>query len=235
MTGALYRLFLTSQATKGRLAGLLALGGVAVLLGIAIGASTTADPLDDGTTMIGQFGLAVVAPVATLVFASASLGDLHEDGTLVYVWLRPVARWRIVAAAVAATLTVALPVVVVPMVASAAFTGAGAELVAATAAACALAVIGYTGVFTWLGLRVRRALVWGLAYILVWEGFVARAGANTARLSLRASTRSVLARLADGPERLVELSLGAAVAIPLAAGVVGVWLTIRRLTRQDVA
>ena len=34
------------------------------------------------------FGLALVLPVATLVFASASFGDLVDDQTLVYLWLR---------------------------------------------------------------------------------------------------------------------------------------------------
>jgi ABC-2 type transport system permease protein len=235
VTGALYRLFLGTQATRGRLAGLLALGAVAVVIGLAIGRSDAADPLDDGTRMVAQLGLAVVAPVATLVFAAASLGELHEDGTLVYIWLRPVRRWRIAAAAFAATLTVALPVVVLPMALAAALTGGGGGLVAATVAACSLAVVAYTGIFTWLGLRVRRALVWGLAYVLVWEGFVARAGANTARLSVRDHTRSLLARLADGPERLVEVSLPTAVAVPLLAAAAGAWLTVRRLRTQDVA
>lgn len=235
MTAALYRLFLTSQATRGRIAGLLALGAIAIVLGIAIGASDVADPLDDGTRMIAQFGLAVVAPVATLVFAAASLGELHEDGTLVYIWLRPVARWRIVAAALASTLTIALPVVVVPMAISAGLTGAGPDLVGATVAACTLAVLGYAGIFTYLGLRVRRALVWGLAYVLVWEGFVARAGDNTARLAIRSHARSLLSRLADGPERLVEVSLPTAIAIPLVAAAACVVLTVRRLQHQDVA
>lgn len=235
MTAALYRLFLSSQATRPRLLGLLALATVGVLIGFAIGRSTTADPLHDGTLMIAQFGLAVVAPVTTLVFAAAALGDLQEDGTLVYIWLRPVARWRIVLAAVGSTLTVTLPVVVVPMAAAAALTGAGAQLVLATVAACAVAVVGYTGVFTWLGLRVRRALVWGLGYVLVWEGFVARAGTNTARLSIRHHARSLLSRLADGPDRLIEVSLPTALLAPLVAAVIGIWLTERRLRNQDVA
>jgi ABC-2 type transport system permease protein len=235
MTRALYRLFLGTQATRGRILGLLALGLMAVLLGFAIGRSQSADGLDDGTAMIAQFGLAVVAPVTTLVFATASLGELHEDGTLVYVWLRPVSRSRIVAAALGATLTITLPLVVLPLALAAGLTGAGGALVGATVAACTVAVVGYAGVFTWLGLRVRRALVWGLGYVLVWEGFVARAGTNTARFSIRDHTRSLLARLADGPERLVEVSLATAIIVPLLAAAVGTWLTVRRLTRQDVA
>jgi len=231
----LYRLFLSTQATRGRLIGLLALGAVAVLLGLAIRLNTAADPIDDGTILMASYGLGVFVPVATLVFASSVLGDPNEDGTLVYLWLKPVARWRIVAAALAATLTVTLPVVVVPMVAAAIVTDAGSDLVAGTVAASLLATIAYAGVFTWLGLRVKRALVWGLAYILIWEGFVARAGANASRLSIRANSRSLLSHLAHGPERLVDVSPGTAVVLPAIAFVLAVWLTIRRLTRQDVA
>lgn len=232
---ALYRLFLTSQATKGRIVGLLALGAVAVILGYAVGANDTADPIDDGTILVSQFGLSLFVPVASLVFASSVLGDPDEDGTLVYLWLRPVARWRIVAAALAATLTVTLPVTVGPMVVAAALTGAGAPLVGGTFVACVLATIGYAGVFTWLGLRVRRALMWGLAYILIWEGFIASAGDNPSRLAIRAHARSVLTHMADGPERLISVTQTTGTVVPVLAALVAALLTVRRLTEQDVA
>jgi ABC-2 type transport system permease protein len=163
------------------------------------------------------------------------LGDPNEDGTLVYLWLRPIARWRIVAAAVAATLSVTLPVVVVPMVLAAMATGAGSKLVAGTIAACVVATLAYTGIFTWVGLRMKRSFMWGLAYILIWEGFVASAGKNSARLAVRAHAKSLLSRIADGPERLIEVTATTAVVVPLLAGAVAIWFTVRRLTRQDVA
>lgn len=231
----LYRLFLGTILTRGRVVGLLALGAVAVILGIAIGASDTADKLDDGTLTVAGYGLSLLAPVVTLVFASSVLGDPNEDGTLVYVWLRPVPRVHIAGAAALAAFTVAAPIVVVPMTVAAAFIGAGPELVVATAAATALAVAAYTGLFTWLGLRVKRAMPWGLAYILVWEGFVARAGGGSATLAVRAHTETVLTRLADGPRRLIESSLPTAVIVPLVAAAIAFALTVRRLQRQDVA
>lgn len=231
----LYRLFLRTQVTKGRVVGLLLLGVVAVILGIALGANDTADPIDDGTLLINTFGLALFVPVATLVFASAVLGEPNEDGTLVYIWLRPVARWRIVLAATAATLTVTFPVVVVPLVLAAVGTGAGAPLVEGTLAGCAVATVGYTGIFTWLGLRVKRALVWGLAYILIWEGFVARASDDASLLAIRAHARSVLTHLSGGPERLTSVAETTGIVTPIAVAVVATVLTIRRLKRQDVA
>ena len=231
----LYRLFLGSVVTRGRVLGLLALGGVAILLGIAIGASDTTDKLDDGTFTIAGYGLSLLAPVVTLVFASSVLGDPNEDGTLVYLWLRPISRAQITAAAALAAFSIAAPIVVVPLTISAAIIGAGPELVGATAAATTLGVAAYTGLFTWLGLRLKRALPWGLAYILLWEGFVARAGGGSATLSVRAHSETVLTRLADGPRRLIESSLAEGIVVPLVAAAIALFLTVLRLGRQDVA
>ena len=229
----LYRLFLRSQLVRGRIIGLGSLGLLAVLLGFAVGTADGADA-QDSAELIAEYGLALFVPVAVLVFASAVLGDPNEDGTLVYLWLRPVARWHMAVAAFAATLTICLPLIVVPMAASAALAG-DTELVVATIASCGIATVAYAGVFTWLGLRVKRALVWGLAYILIWEGFVARAGSTPATLSVRASTRSVLGRISDAPRDFVEVGSIAAVLVPLLAAAVALWLTVRRLSSQDVA
>ena len=232
---ALWRAFLGTQVSAGRVAGLVALGALAVVLGIAVGAADGARPLDDGVTLVGAYGLSLFVPVTALVFASAALGEPNEDGTLVYLWLRPVARWRLAAAAVAAALTVALPAVVVPLAAAALATGAGPALVAATVASATSATVAYAGAFTWLGLRVRRALLWGLVYVLVWEGFVARLGGTAGLLSVRTHTTSLLVHLADGATQLPEVSLATAVVVPLAVAGAGLALTTRRLHRQDVA
>jgi ABC-2 type transport system permease protein len=233
--GSLYRLFLSNIATRGRLIGLVALGAVTILVGFAIGANDTADHLDNGTRMIAFLGLSLVTPVVALVLATSVLGDPNEDGTLVYLWLRPVARWQLAVAATLAALTVSMPVVLVPMTIAAAATKAGGDLVAGTMAASAVAVVAYTGIFTFLGLRVKRAMAWGLAYILVWEGFIARAGGGTGFLSVRQHTVSLLARMDDGPHRFMKSSMATAVLVPLLAAAIATYATTRRLQRQDVA
>ena len=230
----LYRLFLTSIATRGRLAGLVALGAVAVVVGLAIGANDVSDHLDDGTLLIATLGLSLVAPVVALVLASAVLGDPNEDGTLVYLWLRPVPRWHITAAAVGAALTVSLPIVVIPLVLAAAATGGGSALVGGTAVSTAIAVVAYTGLFTFLGLRTKRAMAWGLGYILVWEGFIARAGGGTGFVSVRQHTVSLLARMAETKPDLQKSSSMTAILVPLLAGAIATYFTMRRLQRQDV-
>jgi ABC-2 type transport system permease protein len=236
VTGAIFRLILRLQATRGRLAALGVLGAVVVLVGLSIGlAVAVRDQEEAGAVLVDTFGLSLFAPVATLVIAAAALGDPAEDGTLVYLWLRPVPRVRIVLGAYLATLAVSLPIVLVPLVAAAALSGGGSALIAGTAAAAAVGVVAYSGVFLALGLRVRRALVWGLAYVLLWEGFVASAGGSAARLAIRAYTRSILSEATGVTLRLATLPLAVAVLVPILVAVAAAFYTVRRLHRQDIA
>jgi len=231
----LYRLMLRTQLTRARLLALVGLGLVGVIVGFALGQSDVVDPLASGARFINAFGLSLLVPVATLVFASAALGDPNEDGTLVYLWLRPVPRWVIVGAATAAAFTVTWPIVVVPLVLAALLTGAGASLVGATMAAATAAMLAYTGIFVALGLRVKRALVWGLLYIFIWEGFVATANTTAARLAIRSYSRSILSDVTGVSLRLADFTLVSSWLVPLAVGIVAFVYAARRLQRMDVA
>ena len=232
----LYRFFVRALFTRGRVLALGALGTLAVVLGFAVGRSDVAEPTRAGFRLVSTYGLAGLAPIASLVFASAAFGDLVEDQTLVHVWLRPISRARIAFAALSAVLTVTLPLVVLPLTISAAITGADGGLAIGTAVASALAVMAYSSVFLWLGLRVSRALVWGLVYILIWEGAVANVGAGLARFAVRLYTRSFVASFTEG---VVEVKFGVvravALAVPVGLTLVGFALTSRRLARTDVS
>lgn len=231
---AIYGLVLTSQLTRGRAAALAAVGAIGVLIGFAIGRADVADQADAAFGFVQSYGLGLLVPVTALVFAAAALGDPAEDATLVYLWLRPIARWRIVAASFAASVSVALPFAVLPTMVAAAATGTGGGLAAGALAAASLAVVAYSALFLGLGLLVRRALVWGLVYVLIWEGFVARSGTAAARLSILVYARSLLADLADhSPPRLAS-SIPIAVATPLAVAAAGLALTTFALRRADV-
>ncbi|MCU0271965.1 MAG: hypothetical protein MUE34_01920 [Acidimicrobiales bacterium] len=232
MTLALYRLFLRTIARRGRLAALGGLGLVGIAIALAVRGS---DEADAGASFVNGFGLVVVVPVVALVFASAVLGDTQEDGTLVYLWLKPVARWRIVAAAALAVATVVFPLVGLPLVAAAAVTGDGADLLVGTAVATAVGLVAYSGLFLWLGLRVRRSLAVGLAYILIWEGFVARAGDTASRLAIRSYTRSVLSAATGAEFELADVTQPWAVVVPIVVGLAALALATLRLGRQDVA
>ena len=169
---ALYRLLLRLQVTPTRVAGILALGSLAVLLG-ALSRSDD-EPLRATTEIALGYGLGIVLPLATAWLATSSVGDLVEDRLLVYLWLKPVPRWQLPAAAILATATIVLPLVAVPLVVAAIVAGAS-QLIGSILLACVLAVVAYAGVFVAVGLWLRRALWWCLLYILVWENGLARA------------------------------------------------------------
>lgn len=231
---AIYRLLLKSLATRGRLIGLGLLGVVGMVVAFAIGASHPIDPLEAGTHFIDAFGLSVLVPVTTLVFSSAAIGDATDDGTLVYLWLRPVRRSRLALAAFAASLTICLPLIGVPLILAAVFINAGPELVSGTAVAVPVAVIAYCGIFTAWGVRVRRALPWGLAYILLWEGFVARAGKSAGRLAILSYSESILSEYTAIGLRLAKSPLAVGIVVPLVVAVLAVAYATRRLDIQDV-
>lgn len=234
--GPIYRLVLRSITTRGRVILLLSLGGIAIMLGLAIGAADEFDRTQAAAEFVNGYGLSVLVPVVSLVFASAALGDMSEDNTLVYLWLRPVPRETIATAATLASTTVTLPVVALPLGLAASFASGGdAGAVIGTALAAAVCCLAYSGLFTALGLRVKRALAWGITYMLIWEGFVARAGSGAARLSVQAYGRSILADAADVELRLASIAPVAAVVVPVLVAMLGIALTTWFLHRRDVA
>src|SRR5690606_6631507 len=138
-------------------------------------------------------------------------------------------------AATAAAAAVVVPVVVVPLTIAALLSGGGGALAAGTAVAATVCALAYTGLFVALGLRVPRALSWGLADLLLWEGFVARAGNGAARLSVQTYGRSILSEAADVRLSLADVAPVAAVVVPVVVAMAGVALTTWFLHRRDVA
>ena len=230
---ALYGLFLRLISTRARIIGLAAFGVLAVT-NAAVARGTVAGDPGIGLQLVDIYGVTLLAPINALVFASAALGDLVDDNTLVYLWLRPVSRWRIVAAALTATLTVALPLVLIPTLAVAVLLG-DARLVGAAVAGAALATFSYAAIFLGLGLRIRRSLAWGFAYLLIWEGAVARVSRGAARLSVQAYSRTVLWRVDHGEPPRLGSSMAVAVIAPLVIAVVALALAVRWLRRAEVA
>jgi len=224
---------LRSVATRGRILAMSAIGLVGIVIGFAIDRS---DPGPEWipTEFLANFGLTTFVPLVSLVFASATLGTLREEGTLAYFWLRPIGRWKIAASAMAASLLVLIPVVLVPMAALGLAIGDSAD-VSGMLVGSLLGVIAYTAVFTLFGLVTVRALVWGLVYIVAWEGFVAGLSATAGKLAVRTYATSALGDIADFPELIAgQVSLSTAVIVVVAIAVACFGLTTLRLHTMDV-
>jgi ABC-2 type transport system permease protein len=227
-----YQVVLRQLTSRSRIIGLLLLALVAPISGFALGSS---DPsLDDSVRLIAGVGLGLVLPVVALVFAGAAIGDLRDDKTLVYLWLRPMDRWPIVLGAALAAGTLAAPITIVPIVLAAILTGAGNGIVAGTLLATVVGLVAYVAVFTLFGVWLKRFIVWGLAYILIWEGFIAQAGAGVARIALRKYTRSILVDRTGADLDLADFSLATAVITPVVVALLAIAVAAWRLANQDV-
>jgi ABC-2 type transport system permease protein len=228
---ALYRLLLRTQITVPRLLGIAGLGAVAVLLGFF--AREDANAPQAAADVVSSYGLGILVPFATLWFGTSAIGDLVEDRLLVYLWLKPVPRWQLPAAAVLATATVVLPLTMVPLVASALVAGAG-DVAWATALAASLAALAYAGLFVAAGLWFRRAVWWGLAFILIWENVAAYSAEGLGRFTVIGWASAVLG-LAPDVDLQLEAGSAAAAFVILPTIAVAAWLVATwRYRRTDI-
>jgi ABC-2 type transport system permease protein len=231
-----YGIVLRQLVTRGRIIALLMVGAVVAVVAGAVGAANDlSDPLEAGVRVIADLGFIALVPIVALVFASAALGDLREDGTLVYLWLRPMDRWPVVVGAWAAAITVSLPLTIAPLVVAATLVDGGSNLVIGTVLATVIGVVAYSALFVYAGLLVKNSIVWGLAYILIWEGVVAAFGDIAARLAIRGYTRSIITAQTGVDLSLGDLPLAAGIAVPLAATAVLLVLASRRLHSMEIA
>ncbi len=231
---AIYRLVLRHQITRGRLLLFALIGTISVLLGWVIGRADGS--VQDAADIVSLFGFGLVVPVVSLVLGSAALGNWVEDETLVYVWLRPVKRWLIAVAATLAAATVTIPVIVISMTVLAALASGGdGGVITGTIVGTALGGLAYTALFVAVGLIVKRALLWGLVYVFIWEFFVARSGDGAARLSINSYAASILSAWADIDIRLADRGLTTSYIVLAAVTAVAVAFTTWRLNRASVA
>lgn len=241
-----YRVILRQLLTRGRIAALVVIGAVVVLLGFLVGRADEANPdwsaetaaqehLEEAVEVISLVGFTLLVPIVALVFAGASLGDTRDDGTLVYLWLRPMPRVGVAVGAWLAAITVSLPLTLVPMTLTALALDAGSDLVVATALATVVGIIAYSALFVLLGLVVKNPIVWGLGYVLLWEGLVASFGSAAAKLAVRGYASSILTDRTGVDVALGDLSQPVAIVVPLLVSVVALGLATARLDTLEVA
>jgi ABC-2 type transport system permease protein len=232
---ATYRMLLRQQLTTGRFALVAGFSALAIAVAFAIGRVDAATRIDDSVGFISGYGLALMVPIVSLVLGSSTFGELVDDETLVYLWHRPVARWKLALAATLSASSVAIPLTAVPLTTAALISSGDNTTAWATALAATCAAFAYSALFVFVGLLLRRALIWGLVYLFIWELFIASVGGGSAQLSIRTYPTSILARLTDVDIRLADSTVTTGVAVSVIIGLVAVGMTSVRLDRMDVA
>ncbi|MEO8570532.1 MAG: ABC transporter permease [Chloroflexota bacterium] len=152
----------------------------------------------DADRVLDTLVVRTVMPLIALIVGTAVIGSEIEDGTAVFLMIKPIARWRIALAkaAVAAGVTVALviPAIVVTGLLLGNRTDPTTSIVG-FAIACLVGASAYAIGFMTLSVFTSRALLLGLGYTLIWEGVLAGLLEGTKFLSVRQATLGVAAAL----------------------------------------
>jgi len=242
--GAILALTLRQIASVRRLliVGLLAALPVALTVAIALFGESPGDGPDSDFVTIAIAGLVtgIILPIVSMALAAPAFGDDVEDGTLSFIALTPIPRWRIALAKLAAPVIIAAPVAAIGGVVTA-YVGLQGDIQASLAvgAGLLLGAAAYCSIFTWAGLMTTRAISLGIVYVFLWEGLASTLVPGVKYLSVSAYTISVMLRLDKerlAVEALSDSEIGfPAALIGLAVVVAALYaLSVWRLRTMDV-
>ena len=231
------RLSLRALLGKRRALALLPLNILPIAVAVFSAFHTGRNPELRYAHLVGQLLLPFVVALVSLALASASIADEREDSTLVYLTQTPVPRMAIMGAKILAT-WVATLAVVFPGVAAAMVVdqNAGGGGVLWLLVAVVLTALAYSAAFSWLSLRMSRAVLTGIAYIVFWEGSIASFAPSADRLSISAYGRVIAKEARSGVSWTNAPAVGwlTAVIVLIAASAIALWFASRRLERMEL-
>jgi ABC-2 type transport system permease protein len=154
--------------------------------------------------IFNEFMAPTVIPLATLILATATLGNELSDRTIVYLVVKPVSTARIVVEKFIGTFLVTSAALVVGAVIMwlVILPGPGSPTVSALGSiffASLVGVAAYGAVFLLVSLVIPRALLVGVIYILLWESLLARFIPGIRVLSIRHFIQSIFIHLLNDP------------------------------------
>lgn len=174
---------------------LILLAGLPVFIALLIRVS---GGRPDADRVLDTLVVRTVMPLVALIVGTAAIGSEIEDGTAVFLMIKPIPRWRIALAKalVAGGMTVALvvPAVVLTGLLLGSRTDATTSIVGFSVA-CLVGGSAYAIAFMTLSVFTSRALLLGLAYTLIWEGVLAGLLEGTKFLSIRQATLGLAAAI----------------------------------------
>jgi len=220
---------------------LLLLAGLLVLIAIIyrLTGGDGARSLTFTGRLLSTFGLATLMPLVALLFGTGAVGSEIDDGTVVYLLSKPIPRRTIIftklaVAALCSVLLTSIPILLAGLIAAG---GPADGLVLGFTVGSVVGSVVYCAIFVALSLVASRALIFGLLYVLIWEGLLAALFAGTRTFSVRQQSLAFADAIANAPPHVLEARLPLATAAVVAGliFVIAVALAIRRLSRFEIA
>jgi ABC-2 type transport system permease protein len=194
---------------------------------------------DSQAIIVGRLLVTTVTPLVALVLAVTAIGDERESGTIVYLATARLSRIRVAAEKALAAIVCAV-VLLSPALAAVAYfgvhLGVGVDNILRGVLGTILVAAVYAAVFVAVGLLLKRALVAGIVYVLIWEGAIATVAPSAERFSLTAWGRAItdggLSPLEDGLVPTLSAQTGVVALLVVTAA--AVLLAGLRLGRMDL-
>ena len=201
---------------------------------VALLSRVAGDGVADDRAILSLLIIRTVLPLTALVFGTTALGSELDDGTGVALLTKPIPRWQIVLAKIAVAGIVTAVFTGVSAVVTGFLLGTASGALAGFAIGVIVGSFAYAAAFVAISVITTRALVVGLVYTLLWEGWLAGILPGTKSLSLREATLGVID--AVSPPAFVRdgLDLQGSLTLIVVVLVGGTLLAAIRLARYQV-
>jgi len=180
----------------------------------------------------------IILPLVTLVFGTTALGMEIEDGTIVYLLAKPLRRFEVITAKLAAVWLPAVLLLALSTLVSAtiALGSSNPSILVGFTVAVILGSFVYCCIFLALSVFTNHALIGGLIYVFLWEGVVTGLFTGTRIFSVHQYTLGVADLIAETSRRTFHANLDGTAALVLMAlaSALAIALAIRRLSRFEL-
>lgn len=235
------RITLRQLLSRRRTLLLVLLSALLLLVALIRRLSGASDGTDTRFTadLLDLLGVGVLMPLVALLFGTGAMGAELEDGTAVYLLAKPISRLsvavtKLTVAVVCSLLLTSVPIFLAGLIAGG---SAATSLAIGFAVASAIGTAVYCTVFLALSLVTSRAFIFGLAYVLIWEGFLAGLFPGTRTFSVHQQTLAFAQAIANPPSDVfkADLALGTAAAVAAVIAVLAFAIALRRMMRLEIA
>ena len=159
-----------------------------------------AEPLRFLTGLNKEITLGTLLPLAAVLFGTNAFGGDVDDGTLVYLLVKPLPRWRVVLSKYVVAVVSTLVVIVTGIVLSWALLRSPElppNMVSSFATGALVGSVLYCALFVAMGIATKRALVVGLFYVIALEAVLSRNLDGVRSFSIREFVVTTAERMSD--------------------------------------
>lgn len=222
---------ITFRAMLGRRRALLLLVLPLLLLVLAVVLRLTDNSdLATSESVLSGFALAALLPLLCLIVGTGVIGPEIDDGQIMYILSKPIARQVIIMTKLVVALTLLVIFAVVPtLLAGLIMTGTTARMSIAFTIGTLVGGTAYCALFVALAVASRHAVTLGLLYALVWESLIGNFAPGARSLSIQQWSLSVTDLLTSASAVKSEVAPALAVSLLIAVTALGAILATARL------